>query len=81
MAIERRAIVTNDVGDFQPIHDRLVGDGEEHYGMLFTSDATMPRNEANIALWVATLEAFLREHQDDASMRNRVEPLRSSRAG
>jgi len=75
MTAERRAIVTNDVGDFQPIHDRRIAAGEEHHGMLFTFDATLPRNKASIPLWVTTLEIFLAAHEDDGAMRNRVAHL------
>jgi hypothetical protein len=79
MATDQRAIVTNGIGDFQPIHDRVVGRGGEHYGMLFTTDATLPRDKANIPTWVATLAAFLEEHEDDAAMRNRVALLHPGR--
>ena len=75
MTAERRGIVTNDVADFQPIHDRTLALGHEHYGMLFTHDATMPRDRASIPLWVQTLEAFLEQHRDEAVMRNRVRHL------
>jgi predicted nuclease of predicted toxin-antitoxin system len=76
MASDRRAIVTNDVADFAPLHDRLIAASEEHYGMLFTSDATMPRNNASVGRWVNVLEGFLREHGDEAAMRNRIGQLR-----
>jgi Domain of unknown function (DUF5615) len=75
MQAERRAIVTNDVADFQPLHDRLVAAGGGHYGMLFTSDQRMPRTKAGIAGWVDVLDAFLREHRDEAALRNRVAHL------
>ncbi len=76
MGAERRAVVTNDIADFQPIHERTLAIGEEHYGMLFTYDATLPRNKASIALWVATLGAFLARHQADEALHNRVQHLR-----
>lgn len=72
LAAERRAIVTNDVLDFQPIHDRMGAAGEEHFGMLFTNDATMPRNKASIPLWVKTLAAILEASPADDALRNRV---------
>jgi predicted nuclease of predicted toxin-antitoxin system len=75
ITVERRAIVTNDVDDFQPIHDRTVARGDEHYGMLFTYDTSMPRNRASIALWVQTLEEFLQQHPDDAALHNRIHHL------
>lgn len=72
MASEGRAIVTNDVADFQPLHDRLLAAGEEHAGMIFTSDATMPRNRAAIPLWVERLGKLLDAHGDGEPLRNRV---------
>jgi hypothetical protein len=72
MTREQRAIVTNNIADFQPLHDRTLAQGEEHCGMLFTRDTTMPRNKANVSLWVETLASVLQQHQDDAAMRNRV---------
>lgn len=50
MSTERRAIVTNDVADFQAIHDQLLAAGDQHPGMIFTFDATMPRTKEAIPL-------------------------------
>ena len=75
MVAERRAIVTNDVADFQGIHDRLLAAGETHYGIVFTFDATMPRTKAAIPHWVQTLTGLLVAHRDKDSMRNRVHHL------
>ena len=46
IAAEQRTLVTNDVLDFQLIHNQMLAAGEEHYGLIFTSDSTMPRNKA-----------------------------------
>lgn len=76
MAEEKRAVVTNSgVIDFQPIHDRAVAAGEDHFGMIFTYDATMPRTRATIPLWVDTLEDFLRRHPNEDALHNRVHHL------
>ncbi len=64
--------MTNDVADFQPIHDRFLARGDEHYGIILTGDARLPRNQASVPLWVRTLQPFLEEHEDEAAMRNRV---------
>jgi hypothetical protein len=48
MFAEQRVIVTNDIADFQAIHDQLLATGETHNGMIFTFDATMPRTGAAI---------------------------------
>lgn len=75
MATERRAIVTNDIADFQAIHDQLLAAGGEHYGIIFTFDATMPRSRDATPHWVQTLAALLAEHTSDDSLRNRVRHL------
>ena len=75
MAAEKRVIVRNDVLDFQLIHNQLQAAGEEHCGIVFTDDATMPRNKASIPLWVETLATLLKENKPDDSLRNRVRHL------
>jgi len=75
MAVEERTIVTNDIADFQAIHDRLVAAGDAHHGMVFTFDATMPRTKHAIPKWVQMLAELLAEHPDADSLRNRVHHL------
>lgn len=75
MATERRVIVTNNVKDYRPIHDRFLAGGEDHYGMVFTFDDTMPRNRASIPLWVSVLETLLGAHPEEDALRNRVRLL------
>jgi len=75
MAVERRAIVTNDVADFQSIHDQFLAAGEEHHGMIFTFDATLPRTKAAIPQWLQALSNLLAEHRDEDALRNRIHHL------
>jgi predicted nuclease of predicted toxin-antitoxin system len=75
MSVERRAIVTNDIADFQSIHDRILAAGEEHAGMVFTFDATMPRSKVAIPQWVRALAELLTDHGEDDALRNRVHHL------
>jgi predicted nuclease of predicted toxin-antitoxin system len=75
IAAERRALVTNDVLDFQLIHNQMLTAGEEHYGLIFTSDSTMPRNKASIPLWVRALEKALTEHSANDALKNRIRHL------
>jgi predicted nuclease of predicted toxin-antitoxin system len=76
MATERRTIVTNDIADFQAIHDRMLAMGEEHAGMVFTFDATMPRSRAAIPQWVQVLAGLLAEHCEEDALPNRIQHLR-----
>ncbi|MFY9738060.1 MAG: DUF5615 family PIN-like protein [Candidatus Cybelea sp.] len=75
MAVERRVIVTNDIADFQMIHDQLLATSEEHHGMIFTFDATMPRNKGATPQWVQTLTNLLAMHTDDDWLRNQIHHL------
>ena len=72
MATERRTIITNDIDDFQKIHDQFLATGDEHHGMVFTDDATMPRTKAAIPQWVQTLTQLLVDHTEEDSLRNQT---------
>lgn len=74
-AAEQRALVTNDVLDFRLLHDRLLAAGEEHYGIVFTDDATMPRNKASIPLWIEKLSGLLEAGPAVEALRNRIHHL------
>lgn len=71
-AAERRAVVTNNVRDYQPAHDRTLARGEAHYGVIYTYDAALPRNRATIPLWVSTLEELLAAHLAEDALVNRT---------
>jgi predicted nuclease of predicted toxin-antitoxin system len=72
MSAEQRAIVTNDVADFQLIHDRAMAAGDHHAGLVFTFDDAMPRSKASVPQWVENIAALPDEYRDDDSLRNRV---------
>jgi predicted nuclease of predicted toxin-antitoxin system len=72
MATERRTIVTNDVDDFQKLHDQFLATGDEYQGMVFTFDATMPRTKDAIPQWVQTLTKLLAQHTDNDSLQNQI---------
>jgi predicted nuclease of predicted toxin-antitoxin system len=75
IAAEQRTLVTNDVLDFQLIHNQMLAAGEEHYGLIFTSDSTMPRNKASIPLWVKVLGEILTEYPAEDALKNRIRHL------
>ncbi|MHB8692008.1 MAG: DUF5615 family PIN-like protein [Solirubrobacteraceae bacterium] len=67
---ERRAIVTNNIRDFRPLHAELVAAaGEGHAGMLFVP-AGVPRTKAATGQIVAALEAKLVEYPGDDDLAN-----------
>ncbi|MGI8461503.1 MAG: DUF5615 family PIN-like protein [Solirubrobacterales bacterium] len=65
---ELRALLTNNARHFVPLARRWAAAGRQHYGLLFTSDESMPRSKGTIGRYVDTLEALLREHPDDAAL-------------
>jgi len=75
MAQEQRAIMTSNVKDFVPLTSRSAVEGNEHYGLLLTSDKSMPRRSDAIGRVVDALDAFLRCHQDKDSYCNQVQWL------
>jgi len=59
MANERRAIVTEDVGDFRPLLARALRAGEPTFGLVCVSPRRFPRNLASVGRLVAALHALL----------------------
>jgi predicted nuclease of predicted toxin-antitoxin system len=75
MAQEHRATMTNNVKDFMPLATRAAQGSDDHYGLLFTSDRSMPRRSDAIGRVVDALAAFLQRHQGEDSYRNQVQWL------
>ena len=71
-AAERRAVVTNNVRDYKPAHERALADGLTHYGVIYTYDDTLPRNRAAIPRWVATLGELLESQPAEDALLNRT---------
>jgi hypothetical protein len=75
MAHERRAIVTNNVKDFVPLATPVALEAGEHYGLLLTSDRSMPRRLDAIGRLLDALDGCLRRHQGEDSCRNQAQWL------
>ena len=56
---EQRALLTNNVGDFATIARNWAAQGRRHCGLIFTSDASMPRSRDRIGRYVAARDALL----------------------
>jgi predicted nuclease of predicted toxin-antitoxin system len=78
MAQEQRAILTNNVKDFVPLSSRAALERNDHFGLLLTSDKSMPRRNDAIGRLLDALDAFLQSHQAEDSCRNQVQWLTSS---
>jgi Domain of unknown function (DUF5615) len=74
-ADERRALLTNNVADFAPLARSWMAEGRTHFGLIFTSDVSLPRHRATTGLYVARLGGLLRSNPADNALANRVEWL------
>jgi hypothetical protein len=66
-----RALVTNNVGDFTVIARRWAVQSRRHAGLVFTSDASMPRGRGTIGRYVDALDVLVRLHPKDGSFVDR----------
>jgi hypothetical protein len=71
-ASEARTLLTNNVRDFTAIAQRWAGDGRQHAGLVFTSDASLPRTRAAIGTYVDRLDALLTENASESAFVDRV---------
>ena len=69
---EARALMTNDVADFTAIYRRWAAESGAHAGLVFTSDASMPRGRATIGRFVGAIDALLRLHPSEDAFKERV---------
>ena len=76
MTAERRTILTANVGDFMALVSQLAVEGGDHYGLLLTSDVSMPRSRNTIGLYVRVLDGYLGARPGEDALRNRVDWLR-----
>jgi hypothetical protein len=59
-----RALLTNNVADFITIAARWQSTGRSHAGIVFTSDASMPRSKRSIGLFGTALDTLLTAEPD-----------------
>ncbi len=72
---ERRAIVTNNVRDYRPLHvDAVTPGGQGHFGMIFMS-GNYRRTKSDIGRIIADLEAKLTQYPGDEDLANAEEWL------
>jgi hypothetical protein len=75
MRAERRALLTENVADFAPLIRQLGAAGEDHFGIIYSPSASMPRSRATIGVFVASLRALLEGHPGDQDFVNQTEWL------
>ena len=62
---EERAIVTNNVRDFMPLAHEALQTRSSFYGLVLTSDRSLPRSKGTIGTFISRLDQLL--SQRDAS--------------
>jgi predicted nuclease of predicted toxin-antitoxin system len=71
-ASEDRTLLTNNARDFLPIVARWASSGEDHYGVLLTSDDSMPRSKEGIGLYLRVLRALMDANPGIRALVNQV---------
>lgn len=69
---EQRALMTSNVADFVVIARRWALEGHRHSGLVFTSDASMPRNRRTIGRYVTALDRLLKSNRKDGAFVDRT---------
>lgn len=60
---DERAVVTENVKDFAPLHQHFAAAGQQHSGLIFTHPRRFPRSAPeHVRVLVDALGAFLVEH-------------------
>jgi hypothetical protein len=67
---ERRAIVTNNLRDYRPLHsEAITPGGQGHFGMIFIP-GNYRRTKADTGRIIAALEAKLTQHPGETDLAN-----------
>lgn len=67
---EHRAVVTDNLRDYRPLHhEAIVPGGDGHFGMIFMP-GTYRRTKADIGRIIAALEAILTSHPGETDLAN-----------
>jgi hypothetical protein len=69
---EGRTLLTNNVADFTVIARRWALQGRHHAGLVFTSDAGLPRGRQTIGVYVKALQALIRANPADEVFTDRI---------
>jgi len=72
---DQRTLLTENVGDFTSLVRTMIAAGESHSGVVFSSNASMPRHRGTIGVFVEALERLMQRHPGDRDFVDRVEWL------
>ncbi len=62
---QRRALLTNNVADFAVVTRRWQAEGRPHFGVIYTSDASLPRVPALVGTYLDRLANLMLTHPAD----------------
>jgi len=69
---ERRAVVSENAGDFAGLHRRWLERGRAHYGIVLTSSRRFPRRRQSPSPVLAALRALLRANPSEDAFRGQL---------
>ncbi len=72
---ERRALLTENVGDFTPLVKQAAQASESHWGIVFSSPRSMPRSSGTIGLFVETIDSLMQRYPGEEEFRDQVKWL------
>jgi hypothetical protein len=69
---EQRAVLTNNVRDYTPIVTAAARDGVAHYGVILTSDRSLPRSRHLVGLYAEVLDELMSANPEDDALLDRI---------
>jgi Domain of unknown function (DUF5615) len=69
---ERRALVTENVSDFEPLARELAASSQHHFGLVFTSPRSMPRYRSTIGMLIDRLDELMKAHLGEEDFRDKT---------
>lgn len=69
---ENRALLTNNARDFMPIIGRWATSGQNHRGLLLTSDNSLPRHKGTVGVYVRILSTIMEANPGPRPLANEV---------
>jgi Domain of unknown function (DUF5615) len=69
---ERCLLLTENVSDFMPLVHEFASRSEDHWGVVFSSPASMPRGAAPLGVFVEALDRLLAERPAEDALLDQV---------
>lgn len=69
---EGRTLLTNNVADFAVLARQRATERRAHHGLVFTSDASLPRTRDTIGQYVNALDGLMTVHADDRAFVDQI---------